>query len=408
MKGLDKAMKASRGVIGLLLALGCATPTLAQTPDLKTPPAKIAFGPWSPISEEGPTHHYEVRFPSPVPSGIAANDTVVLDIFMPAIRSEPVPAVVILHYWGATDLRVETNLAHRLNAHGIAGVVVTLPYHLKRTPPGSRTGAMAITSDPDKLIQTMVQSVADVRRAVDWVQSRAEFDSARIGISGTSLGALVAALAVGVEPRLKHAAFMLGGVDLAHIIWHSSRVVRQRDEMRSDGLTEEKLRARLSPIEPLAYLPESQLQSSFVISAKYDTVVPPEDARKLIGSLRDPKTLWLDSGHYGGFLVEKQVQAAMAEYFDRSFGGRSFAPPERVFAPVIRFGMEANPDTQLQVVLGLDFWRWNAKGDAFATAIFTPRGPQAFLGVAASKGLAIGVSVRSGKVSPGFFWSQVL
>lgn len=408
MRGLVKARNASRGVIGLLLALGCAIPTLAQSPDIRIPPPRINFGPWTPLSEEGPTHHYEVRFASATPSGLSANDTVVLDVFMPAVRSRPVPAVIILHYWGATDLRVETNLAHRLNAHGIAGVVVTLPYHLKRTPPGSRTGAMAISSEPDKLIQTMVQSVSDVRRTVDWVESRKEFEAGMLGISGTSLGALVAALSVGIEPRLRHAAFMLGGADLAHIIWHSSRVVRQRDEMRSGGLTEEKLRARLASIEPLAYLSESQLQSSFVISAKYDTVVPPEDAHKLIAALREPKTLWLDSGHYGGFLVEKQVQAAMADYFDRSFGGRPFSPPERVFAPVIRFGMEANTDTQLQVVLGLDFWRWNAKGDAFATAIFTPRGPQAFIGVAASKGLAIGVSVRSGKVSPGFFWSQVL
>lgn len=392
----------------LLLALGCAALTLAQSADVTTAPPKIAFDPWEPAGEDAQATRYLQRFPSAVPSGIAMNDTVYLDVLLPVRTSGPVPAVLILHYWGATDLRVEVNMAHRLNRQGIAGVILTLPFHLRRTPPGSRTGAMAVSSDPQAMIRTMVQSVADVRRAVDWIQSRTEFQPQPIGLTGTSLGALVAGLAVGVEPRFEHAAFMLGGADLAHIIWNSSRVVKERDEMRRNGYTEEKLRQTLKPIEPLEFLPGSSLKSSFVIAAQFDTVVPPADAEKLAGALKNPKELWLDSGHYGGFIVQKQVQGAIANYFAAGFKGLDYTPPKRVSAPIVRFGMQANAETSMQVVLGMDVWRWNARNDAFATVLATARGPQLFLGVTASRGLSVGVAMLSGKVSPGFMWSLVL
>lgn len=389
---------------------------LGQTGDVGQAPAKIAFDPWEPSttnSESGtgearPNRRFLQRFPSATPSGHPANDTVYLDVFLPGRAEGPLPAVLVLHYWGATDLRVESNLAERLNRRGMAAIVLTLPYHLKRTPPGTRTGQLAVSSDPDAMVRTMRQSVADVRRAVDWIQTRAEFDSNKIGITGTSLGALVSALCVGIEPRLQHAAFMLGGADLAHIVWHSSRVVKERDEMRRAGLTEMRLREQLAEIEPLRYLSQSKLKSSFVVAAKFDTVVPPEDARKLIDALSEPKTLWLDTGHYGGFLIEKQVQGAIASYFESEFSGISYTPPAGVSAPILRFGMQANSETQLQVVLGLDVWRWNAKGDAFATALLTPRGGQLYLGINASRGLSVGVSFLSGKVAPGFLWSLVL
>lgn len=291
---------------------------------------------------------------------------------------------------------------------GVAAVLLTLPYHLERSPKGTLSGQLAIVPDPNQLVATMNQSVLDVRRSVDWIQSRPELDPSSIGIYGTSLGSLVAELASAVEPRFSHAAFVLGGADFAHILWNSSRVVRERDALRRKGFTEDRLRERLRAIEPLEFLPKGRMKSAFVVSARFDTVIPPEDARKLIAALDKPKVLWLDTGHYGGFLIQKQVQKAVAEYFSKSFGGEEYTPPKRVTAPIIRLGVQANPETGLQVVAGVDIWRANAQADAFATLLATARGPQLFVGTKSERGLALGATALTGRVTLGLFWSTVL
>jgi dienelactone hydrolase len=292
-----------------------------------------------------------------------ANDTVPLQVWIPSRREGPFPAVILLHYWGAGDIRSERNTAQELCRRGIAGIVLHLPYHLRRTPPGTRSGELAIVAKPEAMIRTMSQGVLDVRRAVDWIATRPEFDKEKIGIAGTSLGAIVASVSASVEPRLKFAAFVLGGADLAHILWNSSRVVKQRDEMRRDGLTEERLREVLKPIEPLRYLPEAKLQGSFVIGARYDSVIPAQDTQKLIDALDKPKSVWLDTGHYGGFLIQKQVQRAAAAFFASEFSGTAYVPPKRITAPTVRVGAQLNSDNGLEVSLGLDIWRGTARGD---------------------------------------------
>jgi dienelactone hydrolase len=116
-----------------------------------------------------------------------------------------VPVVLITHYWGARDLRAEVSLATELAQLGIGSAIMSLPYHLSRAPKGTRSGDMAIQPDPEKLKATLVQSVLDMRRTLDFLATRPEFRRDQIGLAGTSLGAIVASLAYAVEPRFRDA-----------------------------------------------------------------------------------------------------------------------------------------------------------------------------------------------------------
>lgn len=336
------------------------------------------------------------------------NDTVRLRVFLPTDRFGPVPVVVLLHYWGATDTSLERSAARRLAESGIGSVIVPLPYHLDRTPAGASSGQMAVEPDPAKLIETMVQSVWDVRRAVDWIETRPEFRHDQIGVSGTSLGALVTALVFAVEPRFAASSFTLGGVDVAHIIWHSSRVVEQRDELRRKGFTEDRLREALSPIEPMRYLSATDMRPSFAIAAKYDTVIPPADAEKLVNSLGNVKTTWLDTGHYGGALVQAKLVTTVTRFFAQTFRGVDFNAPDSLYAPTIRWGIGLNDETGLQVMAGVDVWRLKANGETFASVLITPRGAQGFLGQTVSKNFALGIAVTRKRTTVGMLWSIVL
>lgn len=351
---------------------------------------------------------YLATLPSAVTTTYPENNVIPCTVILPGKREGAVPVVIILHYWGATDQRAERNQALDLARRGIASVLMPLPYHLVRTPKGTRSGELAIVADTDALIETMSQCVLDVRRTIDWIETRSEFDRNKIGIAGTSLGSLVAAITSGVDTRLSHGAFVLGGGDLAGILWRSSRVVKQREQFRKDGFTEETLRKKLEPIEPLHYLSNKSLDTSMVIGAKYDTVIPPDATHKLIDRLGTDKTVWLDTGHYGGFFIQKKVQNLVGMYFESEFSGKNYSPPKSLTAPTIRIGVLGDPKDGLQVGVGLDLWRSNSNADFFASALATPSGLRGFVGYRIDKSIAIGATLQLRGVRPGLFWSIVL
>lgn len=352
--------------------------------------------------------NYRIVLPSAYPAANPENATMPLIAVVPKAGQRPFPVVVVLHYWGATDRRVERSMASRLAQRGIASVLVTLPYHLERTPAGTRSGELAIQPDPDKLRATMTQGAWDIRRTVDWIQSREEFRHDAIGVMGTSLGSIMASLAFGLDERLGCACFVLGGADLAGLIWNSSRAVGPRDTLRRQGWTEATLREALAPVEPLTYL-RPGARPSFIIGARFDSVVPPANVEKLRDGLGDPAQLWIDTGHYGGALVESGLLRAAANFFAASFAGRPYAPPGRLYAPTLRFGVAASGDRGVQVGLGLDVWRAKADGGGpFASALLTPRGPQLFVGTQVSKGLSLGITILPKRTTWGAFWNFVL
>lgn len=338
----------------------------------------------------------------------AENNLVPIRAYVPASATGPVPAVLVIHYLGANDLRIETSLAAELNNKGVAAVLLTLPYHLDRTPPGYRSGERAVVAEPNELAEVLTQCVYDARRALDWMQKRPEFQREKLGIVGTSLGALVATLVYALDARVQVGAFVLGGADLAHIVWHSSRIVSQRDLMRNRGMTEQRLRELLVPVEPLTFLADAPPRPTFVVGAVFDTVMPADDTRKLIRALPDPAVLWLEAGHYGGALVEARLHRTLAGFLDARLQGRPFTPPRSLNVPTVRLGFHGMPETGLQVAIGFDIWRSNPRGDAFASILATPRGLTGFAGFHISRGLAVGVSLRQKKVVPGAFWNVVL
>lgn len=370
---------------------------------------KISFDPWRLTERTDDSEEFLAKFPSAYQSGVAINDTVTLRVILPRAVARPMPIVLILHYWGAKDLLVERSLAAQLVAKGVGAAILTLPYHLERTPDGLSSGELAIQPEPAKLIATSEQSVMDVRRAIDFLQARREIDPNRIGISGVSLGAIVSSLSFAIENRIKKGAFLLGGTDLAGILWRSSRTVPQRDVMRRKGITEDALRGALKPIEPETYLnPIGDSRRAFVVYGLYDPVVPPGNSKRLIERLNDPAVLVLDTGHYGGFLVQRRLFREVATFFDLELRDRRYDPPKKLLAPTTRIGLSATALDGVEVVLGIDLIKFDPQGRHTISFLLSPRSPSIFWGVEVSKGLSLGLQATPSRSAPGLFWSTVL
>ncbi|MCE9559927.1 MAG: hypothetical protein K8R88_13380 [Armatimonadetes bacterium] len=209
---------------------------------------------------------------------------------------------------------------------------------LSRTPRGFASGALAIQPDPALLVRTMTQSVFDVRRTIDWIQTRPEFKRDQIGISGMSLGAIVAALVSGIDTRISAQCYMIGGVDLAHILWNSSRVVQVREALRKKGYTEASLREEIKTIEPEPLLAASPQRPALVIAARYDTIVPNGSTEKLIHALGNPIVEWLATGHIGGVFAASPILRSQSDFFASAFANRPYRTSSSLRAPTLRFG----------------------------------------------------------------------
>jgi dienelactone hydrolase len=380
---------------------------VAQSSDVFVMPPSITFDEWRQVSRNDDFSEFRVSFASGLPSGDANNDQIELQVFVPASPIGKPPVAILLHYWGATDSELERQTAAELAYRGIASVILPLPYHLSRTPDGHASGELAIVPDPEALKRTMIQSVSDIRRTIDWINTRPELNGEEIGITGTSLGAIVSSLAFAVEPRIKSASFLLGGADLAYLMMNSSRTTSQRHILTNAGWTEESLHKVLLEIEPTTYLKPDDKRPSYVINAKYDTIVPLESSRRLADALANRTELTLETGHYGGFLVKDRLISSIAKFFDATLRGKTFSAPAKFYSPTVRFSLMLDPDSGLQLGAGLDIWRSNDRADIFVAAYVTPVGPRAYLGFQLGNGVSIGAMFSRSGTSPGLVWSTI-
>lgn len=349
-----------------------------------------------------------IRFESAIITEIAENNIVEAELILPRDAIRPVPVVIILHYWGAHDFSIEMRLANELLSRGIGAAFVPLPYHMKRTPPGMISGTYALLPSIEHLKTGITQSVFDVKRLIDYLESRTDVDHTRIGITGISLGGVLSSLVYGVEPRIQVASVMMGGGDFSYLIWHSSITLETRNAFRNNGVTEPILHEQLKSVEPLTYANSDKGDNILIIGARYDEVVPPESVNKLISAYDAKEVVWLSTGHYGGALVERRLFRITSDFMESRFYGRRFLTPESVGAPTIRFGVMYNPDYELTLSIGIDLWKPDKKSPIRLSGWLTPEGPALSLGYFFEKGFSAGFVTTKRKSTWGMFWSFVL
>ncbi|MEN3000466.1 MAG: alpha/beta hydrolase family protein [Armatimonadota bacterium] len=350
---------------------------------------------------------YRVEFPSAFVSSYAVNNTVYARWLVPKAPSR-LPAVVLLHSLGILQPTLELALARELVRHHIAVLLLTLPYHMERTPPGYGSGDLVLEGDVSVLRQTLIQAVWDVRRAIDWLARQPEVDGTRIGLVGISLGAILGATVLGVEPRLHSAVLILGGVDVAHIVWHSLLAIRTRIRLREQGYTLPRLREAIADVEPMYRLTPELGAKTFVIGARFDLVVPTEDTEKLIRALGNPRVFWLNTGHFGGALVQRPLFRMVRRYLVARFAGEVPPIESSPFVPTVRIGAIYSAERDFRLAVGVDFWRSDKHGTLFLTGVLTPRGGSLFAGVRLRLGFSAGIEITARRNTGAIFWHFVL
>jgi pimeloyl-ACP methyl ester carboxylesterase len=169
--------------------------------------------------------------------------------------------------------------------------------------------------------------VIDARRVLDWALTRQEIDGNRIALVGMSHGALVGSLLTAVEPRIRAAALLLGGGNLAGVIRDSdqSSLERIRDSViAEEGLTRESFYESVAPtledVDPLTYAALVSPRKVLMINARFDRVIPRPYVESLWRAFGRPELVWLPSGHYTAGLFSPFARHKMLAHFTRTFG----------------------------------------------------------------------------------------
>lgn len=259
---------------------------------------------------------FNLSYPSPMSSGHAVNDSVKAIYYEP-IAGGKMPAIVVVHALGSGDATQERWLAGELARRGFAVLFITLPYHMGRRPAGFAFKGVKMIYEADLISRAGRQAVLDVRRGVDWLQGRENVEGGRVGIVGLSMGAVIANLAMGVEPRLKAGVSILGGGDISGIIWHGLVTIMAKFELKRSGYTERSLREKLAPIDPMSFARYNRPRKVYMINGAFDFIIPRKNVKALWLALGKPKITWLPAGHYTALLYKKRIAALTADYLKK-------------------------------------------------------------------------------------------
>ena len=246
-------------------------------------------------------HVWALRFPSPLPSDVPVNNVVHAEYFLPASPPQGgsrYPAVIVLHILGA-DFPLSRFMAARLADHGVAALFIQLPYYGKRKPPNS-PDVKFLSSDMNRSQLAMKQGIMDIRRGFSWLASRPEVDSTKLYATGVSLGGIMSALAVAIEPLAKGGVFTLAGGGLADILWNmpEREAKAYRSAWEKSGRTFADLKTLVDPLDPLTYADRLKPKQVLIIAGNVDEVVPPRSTKALWNAAGQPPVIWYDAGHY--------------------------------------------------------------------------------------------------------------
>jgi len=254
-------------------------------------------------------HH--LQFPSPVESDTPENNTVHGEYYRPR-GDGPFPGVVVLDVMGG-DGSVSRMVATALAQRRIAALALRMPYYGERRPTGSRLRMISI--DFDHSMESVRQTVLDVRRAAAWLESRKEIDGKRLGVVGTSLGSFMGSLAAEMEPRLGRVAILLGGGGLVDAFYDNPRADIFRKSWEVLGGSKTSLAKLVAPADPLTYADKLKERKVLMIAGKRDEIVPPKMAEALWKASGEQKIIWYDCNHFGAIKYVVPAMTHVVKHF---------------------------------------------------------------------------------------------
>ncbi|MCB9767164.1 MAG: alpha/beta hydrolase [Candidatus Omnitrophica bacterium] len=180
----------------------------------------------------------------------------------------------------------------------------------ERKPKQKQTPLQGLLS----LRQRSGQTIVETKRVVDFLETRPEVDMGHLYLFGVSMGAMMGASALAMEPRFDGGILMWGGGDLPKMVSENRNAkIEMKPYQRWIAAAAATL---FKPVEPLKRIDRISPRPLLFQNALHDEIVPKVCTEAYYERAGEPKEiLWYDCGHENG-LNEQLIRQIIGDQID--------------------------------------------------------------------------------------------
>jgi len=186
--------------------------------------------------------------------------------------------------------------ARELASRGIASLLLDAPWS------DPQFGLMMASQPPEESRERLIGAVVDARRGADLLTAGRPGE---VAVVGHSLGALVAGILTGVDPRFK-AAVLMAGVG-------SFTTIARLNAPDADPAWLDAFEQAMGPIDPVHYVRRASSTSFLFQCGLQDRLLRSEQVRYFDAAAGDKELRWYEADHYN---VNEQGRADRIEWLD--------------------------------------------------------------------------------------------
>jgi len=283
---------------------------------------------------------YLMDFPTAHPTRHKKNNTVRGEYFQP-LGADKAPLAIFLHGVGDFSVIPCKLMAKALAKKGVASFVLYLVMHSSRMPQSVRRRFPHLTSA--EWFESHQISVIDLRQVIDWAGSRDEINSAKIAAVGISFGGFTAAIAMGIDKRIKAGGLIVTGGNSSKIGWER----RASDYNKLHPQTEDgyhniqrSYRRYLKEIakkgwekvnppresfltDPMTFAHLLRRRPVLMINALWDEAIPREAIRDFWKEAGRPPISWFPATHPTIWLWYPFIRRKIFRFLEKVFSPRA-------------------------------------------------------------------------------------
>jgi dienelactone hydrolase len=185
-----------------------------------------------------------------------------------------------------------------LNSQGYATLSIDSQYKGERARPG-KSGELQPDSYTTR--DAWVQTVIDLRRAIDYLYSRLDIDKSKIGYLGVSMGGMLGAVLGGVESRISCFFLAVPGGGIVNAVKHIDRYPNLKARFQVDITPEvmHRIEDIAAVIDPIYFVGDILPRPLMITVGIHDELIPAEMSTAIIEAAHAPPedVKRVNSGH---------------------------------------------------------------------------------------------------------------